>query len=97
MLDVIGLRFDFDSNEIIYRIFTGPVSFKKFRKIFVLNCILIILNPYLSEGNIFIYLNNISGEIVHTALKMGDSEKRTVHSLQKNWNHHIDIDCPGEC
>ena len=35
------------------------------------------------------------GEIVHTALKTGDSEKRTVHSLQKNWNHHIDIDCPG--
>ena len=35
------------------------------------------------------------GELVHSALKMGDNDVRTVHTLQKDWNKHIDIDIPG--
>ena len=35
------------------------------------------------------------GELVHSALKMGDNDIRTVHTLQKDWNKHIDIDIPG--
>jgi len=35
------------------------------------------------------------GELVHAALKVGDNDERTVHTLQKDWNKHIDIDIPG--
>ena len=39
------------------------------------------------------------GDLVHAALKVSDNEERTVHTLQKDWNKHIDIDIPGlyEC
>lgn len=35
------------------------------------------------------------GDLVHAALKVSDNEERTVHTLQKDWNKHIDIDIPG--